>query len=103
MCVFHVGIQGHIQIYIIYVHVSLGDHNLGKFYARKMKFGMLRVPTIYVLSRNMKNIRIFYLKIFIFFFFFSFVLVVKYLLYLNRRVFVMEHISMIQKMFQAIE
>ena len=26
-----------------------------------------RVPTIYVLSRNMKNIRIFYLKIFIFF------------------------------------
>ena len=39
-------------------------------------------PTIYVLSRNMKNIRIFYLKIFIF-------LVVKFSIYLYRCVFVM--------------
>ena len=37
---------------------------------------------IYVLSRNLKNIRIFYLKIFIF-------LVVKFSVYLNRHVFVM--------------
>ena len=42
----------------------------------------LWVPTIYVLSRNMKNIRIFYLKIFSF-------LEVKFSTYLNRRVFVM--------------
>ena len=40
------------------------------------------VLTIYVLSRNMKNIRIFYLKIFNF-------LVVKFSIYLNRHVFVM--------------
>ena len=48
------------------------------------------MPTIYVLSRNMKNIRIFYLKIFPF-------LVVKFSIYLNRRVFVMKwyHLLMI--------
>ena len=40
------------------------------------------VPTINVLSRNMKNIRISYLKTFIFF-------IVKFLVYLNRHVFVM--------------
>ena len=38
--------------------------------------------TIYVLSRNLKNIRVFYLD------FFSF-LEVKFPMYLNRRVFVM--------------
>ena len=43
----------------------------------------LRVLTIYVLSRNMKNIRIFYLKNFSF-------LMVKFSIYLNRRIFVME-------------
>ena len=37
-------------------------------------------PIIYVLSRNMKNIRIFYLKIFLF-------VVVKFSIFLNRRVF----------------
>ena len=42
----------------------------------------LRVPTIYVLSRNMKNIRVFYLKIFRFF-------GAKFSIYLNRQVFVM--------------
>ena len=41
-----------------------------------------RVPTIYVLSRNMKNIRIFIWKL-------SQVLVVKFSVYLNRCVFVM--------------
>ena len=40
------------------------------------------MPTIYVLNRNMKIIRIFYLKIFIF-------LVLKFSVYLNRHVFVM--------------
>ena len=39
------------------------------------------MPTIYVLSRNMKNIRIFYLK--------TLFLEVKFSIYLNRRVFVM--------------
>ena len=42
----------------------------------------LWVLTIYVLSRNMKHIRIFYLKIFIF-------LAEKFSVYLNRRVFIM--------------
>ena len=37
---------------------------------------------MYILSRNLKNIRIFYLKIFHF-------LVVKFSVYLNRHVFVM--------------
>ena len=40
------------------------------------------VPTIYVLSRNIKNIRIFYLKIFLFW-------LKKISVYLNRRVFLM--------------
>ena len=44
---------------------------------------LIRVPTIYVLSRSIKNIRIFYLKIFIF-------LVVKFSVYLNRHVFVVD-------------
>ena len=42
--------------------------------------------TIYVLSRNKKNIRIFCLKIFI-------ILVVKFSIYLNRHVFVMNFAS----------
>ena len=37
---------------------------------------------MYVLSRNLKNVRIFYLKFFIF-------LVLKFSVYLNRHVFVM--------------
>ena len=41
-----------------------------------------RIPTIYVLSRNMKNIGIFLSENFYF-------LVVKFSIYLNRRVFVM--------------
>ena len=44
----------------------------------------LRLPTIYVLSRNVKNIRIFYLKMFL-------LLMAKFsiYMYLNRRLFVM--------------
>ena len=35
-----------IQIYIdIYIFVSLGDHNLGTFSARKLKIGMLLTQT----------------------------------------------------------
>ena len=45
--------------------------------------------TIYVLSRNMKNIRNFYLKIFIFF-------VGKFSVYLNRHVFVIAHTTTVQ-------
>ena len=41
------------------------------------------MPTVYVLSRNMKNIRIFIWKC-------SFFLVVKFSVYLNRHVFVMK-------------
>ena len=41
-----------------------------------------QVPTIYVLSRNIKITRMFHLKVFIF-------LVVKFSIYLNRRVYVM--------------
>ena len=41
---------------------------------------------MYVLSRNMKNVSFFYLKIFIF-------LVVKFSVYLNRRVFVMNVVN----------
>ena len=41
-----------------------------------------RIPSIYVLSRNMKNIRIFLSETFP-------LLVVKFSIYLNRRVFVM--------------
>ena len=52
-----------------------------------------RVPTIYVLSRNMKNIRYFYLKIFSFW-------VVKFSVYLNRHVFVM-HTNIICRMTVA--
>ena len=44
-----------------------------------------RIPTIYVFSRNMKNIRFFYLNFFHF-------LDVKFLVYLNRQVFVMSFI-----------
>ena len=46
---------------------------------------VLTNTTIYILSRNNENIRIFYLKIFIYF------LVVKFSIYLNRRVFLMAH------------
>ena len=48
-----------------------------------------RATTIYVLRRNMKNIRLFYLKIFPFF------LVVKFSIYLNRHVFVMCVLSLV--------
>ena len=40
----------YIQIYIdSYVRVSLGGHNLGIFYARKLKFGMLLTPVLSLL------------------------------------------------------
>ena len=34
-----------MQIYIdIYIRISLGGYNLGTFYARKLKFGLLPRP-----------------------------------------------------------
>ena len=30
----------------IYICISLGIHNLGTFYARKLKFGMLLIPDL---------------------------------------------------------
>ena len=45
------------------------------------------MPRIFVLRRNIKNIRFFFSEIFHFFFFLF--LVVKFSVYLNRRVFVM--------------
>ena len=58
-------------VYIIFL-ISAQKHR----FARRFE----RVPTIYVLSRNMKNIRVFYLKFFSFF-------EVKFCIYLNRRGF----------------
>ena len=49
---FYIVKLGFTGVYIIFL-ISAQKHRLW-------------VPTIYVLSRNMKNIRIFYLKIFIF-------------------------------------
>ena len=38
----HVPPEVYIQIFIdIYIGISLGGHNLGTFYARKLKFDML--------------------------------------------------------------
>ena len=64
---FYIAKLGFTVVYIIFL-----------MFAQKHR---LWVPTIYVL-RNMKNIRVFYMKIFRF-------LVVKFSIYLNRRVFVM--------------
>ena len=66
---FYIVKLGFTRVYII-VLISAQKHRLW-------------VPTIYVLSRNMKNIRIFILS-------FSVFLEVKFSTYLNRRVFVMK-------------
>ena len=68
---------GFTGVYIIFV-ISAQKHRLWVL----VRTASMRIPTIYVLSRNMKNIRIFYLKNCHF-------LVVKFSIYLNRRVFVM--------------
>ena len=48
-CVCHIRTQSlthvfesYIQVYVdFYIHVSLGGHNMGTFYARKLKFSIL--------------------------------------------------------------
>ena len=47
--------------------ISAQKHRLWVLVGTASAMRFKRVPTIYVFSRNMKNIRIFYLKIFIFF------------------------------------
>ena len=82
---FHIVKLGFTGVYIIFV-ISAQKHRLWVLVRTASMRRFSRVPTIYVSSRNMKNIRIFYPKIAIFF-------VVKFLVYLNRRVFVMIWLS----------
>ena len=68
---------GFTGVYIIFL-ISTPQHRL--WYSSGPP---QRVPTIYVLSRNMKNIRDFYVNFFPF-------LEVKFSIYLNRPVFIMQ-------------
>ena len=68
-------------VYIIFL-ISAQKHRLWVLVRTASPRRFYQVPTIYVLSRNMKNIRIFLSENFQF-------LVVKISMYLNRRVFVM--------------
>ena len=79
---FYIVKLGFTGVYIIF-HISAQKHRLWVLVRTASVRRFERVPTIYVLSRNMKIIRFFYLKIFSF-------LEVKFSIYLNRRVFVME-------------
>ena len=54
---------GFTGVYIIFL---ISAKNIDCGYPLEPPHGGLRVPTIYVLCRNMKNIRIFYLKILFF-------------------------------------
>ena len=78
---FYIVKLGFTGVYIIFL-ISAQKHRLWVLVRTASARRFYRVPTIYVLSRNMKNIRFFYLKIFLF-------LVVKFSIYLNRCVFVM--------------
>ena len=80
---FYIVKLGFTGVHIIFL-ILLKKHRLWVLVRTASSGRFYRVPTIYVLSRNMKNIRIFCLKIFLF-------LVVKSSIYTNRRVFVMEH------------
>ena len=78
---------GFTGVYIIFL-LSAQKHRLWVLVRTASPRQFYWVPTIYVLSRNMKNTRIFYL-----FFFFPFLLV-KFSIYLNGHVFVMaKHLS----------
>ena len=82
---FYIVKLGFTGVYIIFL-ISAQKHRLWVLVRTASPRWFLRVPTIYVLSRNMKNIRIFYLNHFC---------GVKFSVYLNRRVFVMgtsEHV-----------
>ena len=69
------------RVYINF-HISAEKHRLWVLVRSASPMRFYQVPTIYVLSRNMKTTRMFHLKIFNF-------LLVKFWIYLNRRVFVM--------------
>ena len=84
-CIKNWGLQG----YTLFFSFLLKNIDCG--YSRRF----YRVPTINVLSRNMKNIRIFYLKIFIF-------MVVKFSVYLNRHVFVMDIVQSSAQLSQLL-
>ena len=60
---FYIVKLGFIGVYIIFL-ISDQKHRLWVLVRTAWPRRFLRVPTIYVLSRNMKNIRVFYLKIF---------------------------------------
>ena len=77
---FYIVKLGFTGVYIIFL-ISAQNIDCGYSLESPRRGGSNEYHTIYVLCRNMKNIRIFYLKIFIF-------LVVKFLIELNRRVFV---------------
>ena len=78
---FYVVKLGLTEVCIIFL-ISSHKHRLWVLVRTASMRRFWRVPTIYVLSRNMKNIRIYFLKICHF-------LVVEFSVYLNRRVFVM--------------
>ena len=78
---FYIVKLGFPGIYIIFL-ISAQKHRLWVLVRTASTRRFNRVPTIYVLSRNMKNIIIFYVKNCHF-------LVIKFSVYLNRRVFVM--------------
>ena len=89
---FYIVKLGFIGVYIIFL-ISAQQHRLWVLVRTASVRRFERVPTIYVLSRNMKNIRIFIWK-------FSFFWVVKFSIYLNRRVFVMSTFLFGQVYFQ---
>ena len=78
---FYIVKLGFAGVYIIFL-ISAQKHRLWVLVRTASARRFYRVPTIYVLSRNMKNIRVFHLKIFQF-------LEGKFSTYLNRCVFVM--------------
>ena len=78
---FYIAKLGFAGVYIIFL-ISAQKHRLWVLVRTASPRRFKRVPTVYVLSRNMKNIRIFYLKIFSFWRW-------NFLHKLNRRVFVM--------------
>ena len=79
---FYIVKLGFTGVYIIFQSFDR-KHKLRVLVRTASPRRFLRVPTIYVLSRNMKNMRFFLSKNFQF-------LEVKFSIYLNRRVFVMQ-------------
>ena len=91
---FYIVKLGFTGVYIIFV-ISAQKHRLWVLVRTASARRFKREPTIYILSRNMKNIRIFYLENCHF-------LVVKFSVYLNRRVFVMRSLYALTEMqFEA--